>query len=358
MRRKLWEISTLSRVRSCGRAPLVAGAGAALRLSGEAQSRRAGLAGLQSCGSPWACPCCARKVGARRAEEIRQVVAGAEAAGGSAALVTMTLQHNAGHRLADGWDALRYAWSRVASGKKYAAEMEQFGIDGWCVAVEVTHGEAGWHPHAHALVIFKGPRSQQMIEQLAIRWWTRWERALNRKGFTAIADRGGLDARLVVLTAGASGALGQYLSKIALEVTGGSVKDGRYGNRSPFALLRDGLATGAADDIEAWWEFEQASRGRRQLTWSQGIRDRYGVGPEQSDQEIAAEDVGSDDLIKLPAETWEVVRDQAEQLLTAAEVDGLAGAAEWLDRRGLRWSWARARSTRSSGSDLLKVALR
>lgn len=340
-RRRLWELSSLPRVRSCGRVSRTEVGGPTLRVSGEEGDRRAGLAGLVSCGSPWACPVCARKIGARRAEEIRQVVTAADAAGGSAALITLTLRHNRGHRLADSWEALRHAWSRVVSGKAYQREREQFGVEGWCCAVEVTRGEEhGWHPHAHVLVIFDTPMSDDMIAELAGRWWLRWERALARRGYTAVADRGGLDARSVALTADASGALGRYLSKIAMEVTGGAVKDGRFGNRSPFALLRDGLATGLADDLEAWWEFEQASKGRRQLTWSVGIRDRYGVGPEQSDTEIAEEDLGSDDLIALPAETWHAIRDRAELLLTATEADGLVGAVLWLTERGLAWSWA------------------
>jgi hypothetical protein len=40
------------------------------------------------------------------------------------------------------------------------------------------------------------------------------------------------------------------------------------------------------------------------------------------------------------ADAWRTIRDRAEQLLTAAEVDGLAGAVVWLSDRGLPWSWA------------------
>lgn len=340
MRRRLWELSSLERVRACGRTVRTPGGGTTLRLTGTGEQARAGIAGLVSCGSPWACPTCAAKIGARRAEDIRQVIAGVDAAGGSAALVTLTLRHHRGHPLAESWDALRAAWARVVSGKAYVAEREQFGVLGWCAAAEVTYGEEhGWHPHLHVLVMLDGPMSQELVQELAERWHLRFERALARRGYTSLAGHGGLDARTVAMDG--SGALGTYLSKISHEVTGGSVKDGRWGNRSPFALLRDGLATGLADDLEAWWQFERASHGRRQLTWSQGIRARFGVGQEQTDQEVAAEDQGSDDLIALPAETWRAVRDVAELLLTVAERDGIEGAARWLTRRGLAWSWAR-----------------
>jgi hypothetical protein len=36
--------------------------------------------------------------------------------------------------------------------------------------------------------------------------------------------------------------------------------------------------------------------------------------------------MGGDDVIALPADTWRAIRDRAEQLLTAAEIDGITGA--------------------------------
>jgi hypothetical protein len=77
LRRRLWEISSLPRIRACGRVSRTAGA-PTLRLS----EGRAGFAGLVSCASPWACPTCARKIGARRAEEIREVVSAVYAEAG------------------------------------------------------------------------------------------------------------------------------------------------------------------------------------------------------------------------------------------------------------------------------------
>lgn len=341
LRRKLWDVSNHSRVRACGRVTHTGG-GPTLRVADTDTGRVAGLAGLQSCGSVWACPVCARKIGARRAEEIRHVVSGAFAQGGGAVLVTLTLRHHAGQSLRASWDAARYAWSRVTSGRRYAAECERFGLLGWAAVVEVTHGaEHGWHPHLHVLVLFDRPVSEQTAEVMAMRWWMRWEAALVRKGYTAVANRGGLDARLITPDDSAGSALGTYLSKLAHEVTGGHTKDGRHGNRTPFAILRDGLATGLADDIEAWWAWEQASHGRKQLTWSRGTRDRFGLGDDQTDEEIAKEDLASDDLIGLPSETWRTVRPIAEQLLTVAEIGGLEAACRWLTRRGLEWTWAR-----------------
>jgi hypothetical protein len=40
-------------------------------------------------------------------------------------------------------------------------------------------------------------------------------------------------------------------------------------------VLRDGLDTGLADDLEAWEQDERASHGRKQVTFSCGLRRRY-----------------------------------------------------------------------------------
>jgi hypothetical protein len=343
LRRRLWELSSLERVRACGRVARTPDGGAVLRLSGEEGQRTGGFAGLVSCGSPWACPTCARKIGARRAQEIRDLVDAVHAAGGACALITLTLRHHRRQPLVDLWTALNAAWSRVTSARRYRAECEQHGVEGWVRAVEVTRGEgSGWHPHAHLLVILDGPISQERLDELAGAWHDRFARALARRGHESLADHGGLDARLVQADDGAGGALGTYLSKIAREVTGGMIKDGRRGSRSPFAILRDGLATGLADDLEAWWEFERASHGRRQVTWSRGIRDRYRLAAEETDAEIAEHDLGGEDVLVLPGETWRAVRDAAEVLLAVAEDEGPAGAARWLRARGLVWTWARS----------------
>jgi hypothetical protein len=98
--------------------------------------------------------------------------------------------------------------------------------------------------------------SQELLEELAGRWFARFERALQRRGFSALEFQGGLDVRTV--TADSSGALGVYLAKLALEVTGSMSKTGRRtGSRTMWQVLADGLATGLADDLEAWAEYEQ-----------------------------------------------------------------------------------------------------
>jgi hypothetical protein len=59
-------------------------------------------------------------------------------------------------------------------------------------------------------------------------------------------------------------------------------------------VLADGLGTGLADDLEAWVEYEQGSRNRKQVTFSRGLRRRYWLAEEETDEEIAEKDLGSE----------------------------------------------------------------
>ncbi|MFR9803203.1 protein rep [Pseudonocardia sp. RS010] len=301
------------------------------------EGRRAGLSGLQSCGSPWACPVCARKIGAERSADVAHVLTAVAAEGGSAALVTLTMRHNRGHRLSDLWDALTAAWGAVTTGRGWKDDQDRFGVLGWVRTVEVTHGPAGWHVHTHVVVALDGPTSPEMMWALGDRMFARWERKLTKIGLSAVADRGGLDVRPVRMTADSIEQVSDYIAKITAEITAPSAKDARNGNRSPFAILRDALATGLADDVELWWTWERVSHGRRQLTWSRDLRAWAGLHREKTDEEIAAEDKGGEDMIVIPRDAWEAVRTDVADLLDAVEIGGIPAAESWLLSRGLSY---------------------
>lgn len=340
----------LDRVRHCGSTTFTGTGGPTIRITDGGTGRIAGYSGLTTCGSIWACVVCAAKVAARRADELGTVIRKVLAEGGSASLVTLTMRHNRSDRLAACWDAAGYAWSRVTSGKKWMADQEAGGLLGWVRVVEVTHGAAGWHVHVHALLCWDRPVSLEWAEQIGARMWQRWSNALERKGFESWADSGGMDVRMASANADN---LGDYFTKLAREVTSSYAKEGHAGGRTPFQLLAEAVE-GVADDIHRWWEFETASRDRRQLTWSRGghdLRAWAGLGRERTDQEIAEEELQGDDVLALPVETWEAIRRTplAVQLLDVAERGGLVFAQAWLNERGLAWDVARWQ--RPSGRD-------
>lgn len=350
-RSRLWSWTSLKRLRNCGRVTANGVGGPVLRVTEDPDGeRRAGVAGLQSCGSPWACPVCARRIAAERTDELRGVLGAVAEVGGSVHLATFTMRHHRGQSLRELWDALSAAWRAVTSGRAVERERDRWGVLGMVRVVEATHGDHGWHLHVHALIALDGPASGELVRELAGAMFGRWERSLVRRGLAApLMERGGLDVRPVDLGAGSRDAMAEYLGKITVEVTGAVTKSGRRGNRSPFGILADTLATGLATDAELWLEWEQASTGRRQIAWSRGFREWAGVREERSDDEIVAEDTGGDDVLAISAESWPILRTRLADLLDAVELGGLVGAAAWLREQRIDWTPVRPRARHRHG---------
>lgn len=125
----LREITSLSRVRKCGYVTTGPGGGPGLRLTVDPEGGNvAGLCGLVTCGSVWACPVCAAKVAARRADELADVMRFALKRGCTATMVTLTMRHHKGQRLKDCWDAVSGGWHAVTSGKQWVADSQVFGL--------------------------------------------------------------------------------------------------------------------------------------------------------------------------------------------------------------------------------------
>jgi len=180
----------------------------------------------------------------------------------------------------------------------------------------VTHGPHGWHPHIHVILLTR--RSVSKAEAAVI--WAhvsgRWNEAVTRAGYRA-PDQ----LRCQVVN---SGAIASYVSKfgLAAEIARGDVKQGRNGNRHPFAVL-SGAETDARD-AALWVEWSEGIRGARQVTWSRGTKKRLAIA-ERTDEEIAEEEVGGVVVAVLKGETWTAIRHLdgfPERILEAAEWGG------------------------------------
>jgi len=262
-------------------------------------------------------------------------------------MVTLTMRHHQGQSLADCWDALSKAWRAVTSGKQWMVDAERAGLVGWARAVEVTHGKNGWHVHVHALLIWREAIGQPQAEVIGQRMWRRWTKALRRNGFDSLEKSGGLDVRMASLNPGTGSGLHDYFTKLAHEIADGQAKLATGGGRTPFQLLADAV-NGLADEVDRWHEWEQASKGRRQMEWSRGRRDLRqwaGLGAEQTDEEIAEEELTGEDLVLLAPDSWRQLRQQPDQvceLLEATERAGLDAATGLLNLWGLSWSLGKA----------------
>ncbi|KFB70929.1 MAG: Replication protein [Candidatus Accumulibacter phosphatis] len=260
----------------------------------------------------WACPVCAAKIAERRRVELLGAMTMHKAGGGTVFMLTLTAPHQRVDKLADllpkHAKALRSFWSRW-SVKRVLLEM---GVLGQIRAAEVTHGRRsdqnnGWHPHHHVLLfagagVGCGEFGGADLKDWACRLYLQWAKCCEAAGLGTPSYAHGLR-----LDDGSKAA--SYVAKWGLEdeMTKGHTKKSSKGE-TPFDFLRAVLADATDKQAGALFvEFAQAFKGKRQLTWSPGLKARFAVG-ETTDEELAAKTEDSALLLgRITLEEWRLV---------------------------------------------------
>jgi hypothetical protein len=255
--------------------------------------KTASFAGLQTCGSVWACPVCSAKIAERRRAEILAAMAAHQAAGGTVTLLTLTAPHqradNLGDLLAKQAKALNSFWND----RQVKAVSKSMGIIGQIRALEVTHGRLspsnnGWHPHYHVLQfggLGDGFTPLDWLQRVDAEdlLYKRWAACCVRAGLGEPSRAHGLK-----LDDGSKAA--KYVTKWGLEdeMTKGHTKKALHGE-TPFDFLRSYLADSTDKQAGALFrEFAETFKGKRQLHWSKGLKKRYAIG-ELSDEELSSQ---------------------------------------------------------------------
>jgi hypothetical protein len=282
------------------------------------------------CGGVWVCAVCGAKISERRTAELQTAVGLWRADGGQVWLLTYTFSHGRYDRLRDSLDGLSEARRLMKQTAVYRRIRSEYGMIGTVQASEITHGPAhGWHPHIHELAFVAGDADPRPFRPLM---YERWRRACLKAGLGEPSERHGFDVR-------DGDAAASYVSKgvgpdswgLERELTKGHIKAGRGLNRSPFQILDcaadpQALPEHRDEARSLFQDYAKATKGRRQLSWSPGLRDRFAV-PELSDEEIAAA-VGEDAVLlaSISLDDWAVIeRNHLQaQVLTMAENGGAA----------------------------------
>jgi hypothetical protein len=321
------QITSVDRCKRCGKDIL--GGAAVIKVNANV----AHFANVESCGRVWLCAVCSAKIRARRGDEIAEAVGRHIGRGGGAYFATGTLSHDQGDALAASLGVLTKAWRSLTSGKAYQMEKERYGILGTIKAVEVTHGRHGWHPHIHAVILTNGWVDLGSGEMAA--WFARldarWARALVRHGWTP-----GLYTRRFTLlpVTHSPGGIAAYVTKVqeaslGNELGRADLKRGRKSSRVPFEILADFGSWGDAADQALWLEFEAATEGKNAIRWSNGLRAQLlPEVEEQSDDDIAAEDIGGDEVAVLLPHLWYRITEipgADAAVLEAVEAGGMEG---------------------------------
>jgi len=226
------------------------------------QGDRAKFSGLSTCMSVWHCPVCARKVQKKRQREVQDVVEKELATGNGALFGTLTLPHYK-------HDALRDTVSLVVSGVKKIRQDKLLRGFRIIRALEVTVSERnGFHPHVHYVLFLNAPVDEQTLANVRRRVLRVWSRhVFNATGRQVLSQHCPVEEV-------ETGNVGAYAAKLSIgyELASSSTKEGRGASQTPFQLMVDFLETGDTDALNKWWEYERVMKGRRQLTWSRGLR--------------------------------------------------------------------------------------
>lgn len=234
---------------------------------------RATVSARHNCHSAWACPVCSPKVAAARQRVLAPQVVRLLERGYSAHLVTLTLRHGRGDDLGYLFDGLNVAWKAMTSGRAWK---DWRTVDG--LSVEYVRGldltwslRNWWHPHLHA-AIYLPPGHDGDLE-----WFIeRWIKCLQDEGFVALREAQDAGRKITIDSVKEAEKITAYAGATAAmptaEALGMAMKKNRAeGSFSPFEILAR-AAAGDAFFEKRWKEYLEATKGRRQVTTSRGLK--------------------------------------------------------------------------------------
>jgi hypothetical protein len=292
--------------------------------------------GLQTCALPWLCSICSPKIGERRAGEIQKAMAQCLAQGGQVLMPTFTIPHGRHQPLAETLDLIKNALRWMARHRQYKRLQDRLKVAGRIIATEITHGEAnGWHPHFHELWFFEG--SGIDAAKLEQELYELWVKACEKFDLGEPSRKHG-----VVLQDGSKAA--QYVAKmsnkawtLADEIAKANAKAGRKSNRSFWQLIDCYMDESASTQHRnrakhLILEYAEATKGKKALTWTPGLKKRYAV-VEMTDEALAAQQEEEAVLIaEIPLADWRIiVKHKLEAVILDACLNGREAVTAIID---------------------------
>lgn len=285
---------------------------------------------VERCSSIWACPVCSELIRSRRAQEITQAVQQHQKNGGQVVFLTLTIRHDRKDALALTLDTVLEGWKKLMGSRKWKNLKQTHAVSGYVRAVETTVGQNGWHPHLHVLLFLENKVSDAELQNLGdgiFDFWGAW--CFKKLGKMPTRERG-IDLQRV----DEDGAvLSRYISKVQTEKTEkwsvgselsrADIKRGRVESWTPFQLLTDSTSLMKNTRYVLWNEFVEASKGRRCITWSRGLKERFGIGEITDEQAIYEAEKEASLSFVARSENYKGIagKPEAVMVLVAAEYD-------------------------------------
>ncbi len=243
--------------------------------------------GLGSCGDVHCCPVCSVKISEGRRQEVIHALRSHSELDYISLFATFTIRHSREDSLSDNLTAFRNARSDLIRSRKYRLIKEQISMTGYIRRLEVTWGKSnGWHPHDHEVwLIDKKSISPKELNHIKTEVFKLWAYYCQKYGLEAPSFEHGFDLRWK--DGNGSDSVGAYLTKWGHELTYGHTKSANGEDRyTPFAMLHSLKEKYYPHLVALFQEYARAFKGRAQLLWSRGLKDRFGV-KEMTDGELS-----------------------------------------------------------------------
>ena len=351
---------------------------------------KAFFSGLVTCGSVWSCTVCSVKIQERRRLEIAKGIEWAYANGLQPVMVTLTFPHNSWDSVRNLLDGQKDALTRLRKGAAWDRFKGYSGYEGLIRALELTHGQHGWHPHTHEVWFVSRDAVADLSTDEARAYEAkkrgcsisdldhlvdmktevikRWEIACKAAGMLDDEKVAAFRKHAVDVKGWCSAS--DYLAKmddakhwgIDREMAKATSKAGKAKGMHPFGLLAE-AAEGNTLAGYRFVEYSLAVKGRAQLFWSRGLKKRVGI-EEKTDEEVADEETDkADSLGPLTDQDWILIRATGSQakVLDAAEDGGWPAIMALLQHLAKNASNIQARgyanlAAEQEGAKVLKTA--
>jgi hypothetical protein len=294
------------------------------RIGGEVQlhagAHGVSVVGVERCGSIHACPVCAPAIYAERAEEVRRLVT--QFGEDRTVMLTLTIKHDRWASLHQLEMGIRAAWRAFwAQGRASMGVRRVLGVVHYVRAIEHTHGEHGWHPHFHLVLILReGHRLTEADRDFVATHWAACVRRVLGTRYEPTQERG------ATLT---SASEDTYIVKLGLEIAGITSKSPKHPGHLTSWQVAQRAAEGDERYARLWAEYVRETKGVRLMTWSRGTKRLLGL-EEKTDEQITAEEAERDAhrylIASFDGDAWDAIcRANLDVAALRAATDGDLG---------------------------------
>lgn len=274
----------------------------------------------------WACPICAPKRAASRADEIEAALLSANAKGYTCLFLTFTVPHRKQHSSAFVIDRLNKCYNKFLQSRRMRSIKDEYGYIGAIKCLDYTLTDNGTHAHLHAIFFFDTDLDCfDLLAVIGAEFVKLWDRVVYNEAGQHISKNHGFNVERVDM--GAPGdpdveKIAKYSAKAISIYTADNDKD--KGSLHPFDLLN---ANATGQDRARFLDFYKGQKGRRHILFSRGLRDALDM-----DDQPPAKDGAAAIVANIQYEHAHYLEDEARRLEFERRLnEDIAAALAWLN---------------------------